>query len=92
MALIITLVSACTTNSDGARKSATSGADEEVGYLTAAEVREDPDRIICRRHRPTGSRISEKICMTAQQWQRASDDSQRMLDKAQRAPHSGNDQ
>ena len=56
----------------------------EAGYLTSAEVHEDPDRIICRRHKPTGSRISEKICMTARQWQQARDDSRRALDKAQR--------
>lgn len=56
----------------------------ETEYLSAAEVRKDPDRIVCRRHKPTGSRISEKICMTARQWHQASEDTARTLDRAQR--------
>ncbi len=56
----------------------------ESEYLSAAEVRKDPDRIVCRRHKPTGSRISEKICMTARQWQQAGEDTVRTLDRAQR--------
>jgi len=75
---------ACST--DSATRKSTAAADpvEAQEYLSTAEVRDDPDRVICRRHKPTGSRISEKICMTARQWQQASDDSNRVLDKAQR--------
>jgi hypothetical protein len=73
----------CSTDS-GAKKSAAGSSATESEYLSAADVRKDPDRVICRRHKPTGSRISEKICMTARQWQQASDDSARVLDKAQR--------
>ena len=89
---MFTLAGACGTNSGGTRKPATIDSADEATYLSTAEVRKDPDRIICRRHLPTGSRISEKICMTARQWQHAADESQRMLDKAQRAPQAGNDQ
>ena len=89
---MFTLAGACGTNSGGTRKPATIDSVDETAHLSTAEVRKDPDRIVCRRHRPTGSRLSEKICMTARQWQQASDDSQRMLDKAQRAPKVGNDQ
>ena len=67
-----------------ARKTTSAAASDEVGHLSTADVRKDPDRIICRRHKPTGSRISEKICMTARQWQRASEDTARTLDRAQR--------
>jgi hypothetical protein len=59
--------------------------------LTTAEVRADPDRMICRRSHPTGSRISEKICMTARQWQQLEDDSQRALDTLTRAPQQQED-
>lgn len=90
--LMFTLAGACGTNSGGTRKPATTDPADEAASLSTAEVGKDPGRIICRRHRPTGSRISEKICMTARQWQQASDDSRRMLDKAQRAPQAGNDQ
>ena len=73
----------CSTDS-GAKKSAAAAPTQEGDYLSAADARSDPDRIICRRHKPTGSRISEKICMTARQWQQMTDDSRRTLDKAQR--------
>jgi hypothetical protein len=77
------LVSGCSTDS-GSKKTSSADPAQETEYLSAADVRKDPDRVICRRHKPTGSRISEKICMTARQWQQASDDTARALDKAQR--------
>jgi type IV pilus biogenesis protein CpaD/CtpE len=77
------LASSCSTDSE-TRKASFEDPAQETEYLSAAEVRKDPDRVICRRHRPTGSRISEKICMTARQWQQASDDTARALDRAQR--------
>lgn len=87
LALIIitaaALASGCSTDS-GTKKATSSDPAQETEYLSAAEVRKDPDRVICRRHKPTGSRISEKICMTARQWQQASDDTARALDRAQR--------
>ena len=49
-------------------KDSKKSAQEDPTTLTSAEVFRDPDRMICRRERPTGSRISEKICMTARQW------------------------
>ena len=73
----------CSTDS-GTKKAGSADPAQETEYLSAAEVRKDPDRVICRRHKPTGSRISEKICMTARQWQQASDDTARTLDRAQR--------
>ncbi len=89
---VFAIATGCST--DSATKKSTAVADpvNEANHLTTAEVRKDPERIICRRHKPTGSRISEKICMTARQWQQASDDSQRVLDKAHRAPQAGVDQ
>ena len=77
------LVAGCSTDS-GTKKASSPDPAQETEYLSAAEARKDPDRIICRRHKPTGSRISEKICMTARQWQRASEDTARTLDRAQR--------
>ena len=77
------LAAGCSTDS-GTKKASSADPAQETEYLSAAEVRKDPDRVICRRHKPTGSRISEKICMTARQWQQASDDTARTLDRAQR--------
>ena len=86
LALIViaaALASGCSTDA-GTKKASSADPGQETEYLSKAEVRKDPDRVICRRHKPTGSRISEKICMTARQWQQASDDTARALDKAQR--------
>jgi hypothetical protein len=77
------LAGGCSTES-GTKKAGSAHPGQETEYMSAAEVRKDPDRVICRRHKPTGSRISEKICMTARQWQQASDDTARALDRAQR--------
>jgi len=79
----VALASSCSTDS-GTKNASFEDPAQETEYLSAADARKDPDRIICRRHKPTGSRISEKICMTARQWQRASDDTERALDQAQR--------
>jgi type IV pilus biogenesis protein CpaD/CtpE len=77
------LAAGCGTDS-GTKKASSPDPAQETEYLSAAEARKDPDRIICRRHKPTGSRISEKICMTARQWHQASEDTARTLDRAQR--------
>jgi hypothetical protein len=77
------LAAGCSTDS-GTKKASSADPGQETEYLSAADVRKDPDRIICRRHKPTGSRISEKICMTARQWHQASEDTARTLDRAQR--------
>lgn len=37
------------------------------------------DKVICRKERPTGSRIPEKICMTKAQWEAATDATQDAL-------------
>ena len=78
-------------STDSGTKHSTASAADEGQYLSAADARKDPDRIICRRHKPTGSRISEKICMTARQWQDAREASDRYLDRAQSAPQAGVD-
>jgi len=80
---VVVFFSGCSTDS-GAKKSAAAAPTQDGEYLSASDARSDPDRIICRRHKPTGSRISEKICMTARQWHQMTEDSRRTLDKAQR--------
>ena len=79
----IVFAGGCSTDS-GAKKAAAANPAAESEYLSAADARKDPDRVICRRHKPTGSRISEKICMTARQWQQMTAETQRGLEKAQR--------
>ena len=83
LVLAVVFASGCSTDS-GAKKSAAADPTQDGEYLSATDARKDPNRIICRRHKPTGSRISEKICMTARQWQQMTDDTRRALDKSQR--------
>ena len=93
LAALLMSAACSTTRSDGTEpEAATTASDSEENYLTSADIKGDPDRIICRRERPTGSRISEKVCMTARQWQKQTDAAQRVLDTVTRAPQQGNDQ
>jgi hypothetical protein len=78
----VALAAGCSTDS-GTKKASSIDPSHETEYLSAAEARKDPDRIVCRHYKPTGSRISEKICMTARQWHQASEDTARTLDRAQ---------
>ena len=88
VAAALFVIAGCATTSNDA----TAEASDSAASLSRAEVYKDPDRMICRREKPTGSRISEKICMTAREWQQISDDGQRQLDKLQRAPQQQSDQ
>ena len=82
--ILVPLLFAAGCSTDSGSKKASAAPEEGAEYLSAADVRKDPDRVICKRQKPTGSRISEKVCMTARQWQAATDDSQRTLERAQR--------
>jgi hypothetical protein len=83
--ILIVLFAVGCSASPGKKASAASDSIEDPTALTAADVHKDPDRMICRRERPTGSRISEKVCMTARQWYKASEAARRRLDEAQRS-------
>lgn len=80
----------CATSSD-TRTPVDEVAADDPGYLSNADVLREPDKVICRRHKPTGSRLSEKICMTARQWQQMSEDSRSILEQSRRAPRTGID-
>ena len=95
-AITLALLGGCSTDS-GARDTAAvdAVATESAGYqarATTEQAEEKSERMICRRDRPTGSWISETICMTAEDWERISQGSQATIRQAQRAPKSYNDQ
>ena len=58
----------------------------------ACERPEKEETLICRRERPTGSRISEKICLTAEDWDKIEQQSQDMLNRATRKAQQYEDQ
>ncbi len=59
---------------------ATVGGD--TGEQLAARVADDG--LICRNIRPIGSRISERVCMTAEQWERAAEADRDAVEETQR--------
>jgi len=58
-----------------------------VDNLNDSDSPRDPNRIVCRRYEVSGSPAGDRICMTAGQWQRKSDESARNP-----APGSGDGQ
>ena len=71
--------------------SAGNAASEDGNYLAKAET-EEKEMLICRREQPTGSRISERICLTAEDWEKIEKQSQEMLDRSTRKAQQYEDQ
>lgn len=61
---------------------ATADTDENAGGPLAARVTDDG--LVCRNIRPVGSRISERVCMTAEQWARSAEVDREALEETQR--------
>ena len=61
---------------------ATADTDENAGGPLAARVTDDG--LVCRNIRPIGSRISERVCMTAEQWARSAEVDREALEETQR--------
>ena len=66
-------------------------SNDDASYLASAET-EDSEKLICRREQPTGSRISERICMTATDWDKIERQSQEMLERSTRKAQQYEDQ
>lgn len=71
--------------------SAGNQAAEDANYLAKAEA-EEKETLICRREQPTGSRIAERICLTADDWKKIEQQSQEMLDRSTRKAQQYDDQ
>ena len=83
------IAAACSTTSGSAP--AGNGGSGDANYLARADT-EEKETLICRRERPTGSRISEKICLTAEDWEKIEQQSQDMLKRATRKAQQYEDQ
>lgn len=96
VAIALALIGGCSAHSTTRDSSAVvAGTTGSAGYQASAaseQVEEKSEQLICRRERPTGSRISETICMTAEDWERIARGSQETIRQAQRAPKTYNDQ
>jgi hypothetical protein len=85
---IAAIVSAC--SATGSRSEAGGSAAQETNYVAKAEPEEE--QLICRREQPTGSRISERICLTAEDWYKIEQQSQEMLNRTTRKAQQYEDQ
>lgn len=86
---VAVIAAGCSTTPDST--AAGNGIPGDASYLAKAET-EKEETLICRRERPTGSRISEKICLTAEDWDKIEQQSQNMLDRATRKAQQYEDQ
>jgi hypothetical protein len=60
--------------------------------VARVEPEKEKERLICRREQPTGSRIAERICLTAEDWETIERQSQEMLDRTTRKAQQYEDQ
>ena len=62
--LMLTLIIA------GGCASSTDTTSAGAGYATSEQIEGDPDRMVCKREKETGSRLSSRTCKTAAEWER----------------------
>ena len=49
----------------------------------------DPDEVICKRIKQTGTRFKSKVCGTRRQWEQSEDDAQRTTERMKSRPQQG---
>ena len=79
------------THTRGGTAAAEAGDPDNANYVARADS-EKSEELICRREQPTGSRISERVCLTAEDWDKIAEQSQEMLDRATRKAQQYDDQ
>ena len=67
-------------------------ASDDANYVADAAVEKSDQQYICKRAQPTGSRISERICLTAEEWDKVEEQSRQMLDRSTRKSQQYEDQ
>lgn len=92
LVLVASLSAGCSTTDATSARASSTGTSEDTDYVARVEPEEEKERLICRREKPTGSRISEKICLTAEDWERIEQQSQEMLNRTTRKAQQYEDQ
>lgn len=59
-----------------------------AGYASARQIEEDPDRMVCKREKETGSRLSTRTCKTAAEWEQERLDNQDAMRNATKSPQA----
>lgn len=91
LSLAVVTVGCSGTDTQAETGSAEASDPGDANYLARAET-DKSEELICRREQPTGSRISERVCMTAEDWEKVAEQSQEMLDRATRKAQQYEDQ
>ena len=55
------------------------------GYASVEQIEGDPDRMVCKRQKETGSRLSSRVCKTAREWEQERLDNQEAIRNATRS-------
>ncbi|MEJ2603151.1 MAG: hypothetical protein P8172_07625 [Gammaproteobacteria bacterium] len=89
--LLATLAAGCAATTDtqsvDAVMAAENTADATVAMADRAEAGSgDPDEMVCKVEKQTGSRIRRKVCATREQWERTEEYAQEATEKMQRGP------
>ena len=69
--------------------SAPDDASVESGYASVGEAEDDAGRLICKREKDTGSRLSTRVCKTAGDWERERIESKDAMRNATKSPQGG---
>ncbi len=56
-----------------------------TGYASVEQLEGDPDRVVCKRQKETGSRLSSSVCKTAREWEQERLDNQEAIRNATRS-------
>jgi hypothetical protein len=70
----------------------TESTDGSTAMNAVAEDEQPEKKLVCRRIKPTGSRMGERICMRPEQWEKYAGHGQKTLDRVQRRALTTNDQ
>ena len=60
-------------------------AADGSGAAPADKKAKDPNEMVCKREKVSGSNMKQRICMTAAQWEARREQDREMVDAAQRA-------
>jgi len=55
------------------------------GYASVEQIEGDPDRMVCRQQKETGSRMTTRVCKTAGEWEQERIDNQEAIRNATRS-------
>lgn len=66
--------------------SSTDAPPSSAGYASVEQIEGDPDRMVCKREKETGSRLSKRVCKTAGEWEQERLDNQEAMRNATKSP------